>query len=76
MNINPINCQVNFGRAFTKQETIAYSNLLKDARDELNLQDTSAIIFDFNIPSEEGKNTAIGSTWSDKTLPFIRFIKK
>lgn len=75
MNINPITYKANFGRAFTTEESKSYLNLLKDSRDELNLQDTSAIIFDFNIPSAKGENTAIGTTWSQAAKPFIKFIK-
>ena len=65
----------NFGRAFTTNESIAYSKLLNDSRKALNLEDTTAIVFDFNIPSAKGQNTAIGTTWSQSMSPFIKFIK-
>lgn len=75
MNINPnINVQ-SFGRAFTTQEKKSYTRLLKDSKSELGIQDTSAIIFDFNVPSPIGKNTAIGSSWSDNMHFFIQFLK-
>ena len=75
MNINKVMYKPNFGRAFTSKEKRAYSDLLKDTRTALNLEDTSAIVFDFNVPSEKGKNTAIGTTWSYAMEPFIKFIK-
>lgn len=65
----------NFGRAFTTQEKKAYASLLKDARDVLDIKDTSAIVFDFNVPSEKEKNPAIGTTWSDSMNGFISFVK-
>ena len=75
MNINSVMYRPNFGRAFTTKESIAYSNLLEDSRNALGLEDTSAIIFDFNIPSTKGENTSIGTTWSYSMKPFINFIK-
>lgn len=65
----------NFGRAFTTQEKKAYSALLFDARKELEIKDTSAIVFDFNVPSKVGEDTAIGTTWSDAMKDFISFVK-
>ena len=65
----------NFGRAFTTQEKKAYSTLLADARKELEIKDTSAIVFDFNVPSKVGEDTAIGTTWSDSMKNFISFVK-
>ena len=65
----------NFGRAFTTQEKKAYSALLRDTRKTLDIQDTTAIIFDFNVPSKKGENTAIGSTWSESMNSFITFVK-
>ena len=65
----------NFGRAFTTQEKKAYSTLLADARKELEIKDTSAIVFDFNVPSKVGEDTAIGTTWSDAMKGFISFVK-
>ena len=65
----------NFGRAFTTQEKKAYSALLADARKELEIKDTSAIVFDFNVPSKVGEDTAIGTTWSDAMKDFISFVK-
>ena len=74
MRINPAN-QINFGRAFTTKEKTAYKKLISDCRKELGLKDTTVITFDFNIPSEDGKNTGIGSTWSNSMNTFIPFLK-
>lgn len=66
---------LNFGRAFTTQERKEYAALVRDVEDVLEIKDTSAIIFDFNVPSEKGKNTAIGTTFSETMKPFIGFIQ-
>ncbi len=76
MKISQSAYNYNFGRAFTTSEKKAYSALLKDARKELDIKDTSAIIFDFNVPSKVGEDTAIGTTWSDSMKGFISFIKE
>ena len=65
----------NFGRAFTTQEKKAYASLLKDSRKALDIKDTTAIVFDFNVPSKKGENTAIGTTWSESMDSFISFVK-
>ncbi|MBQ8887600.1 MAG: 4-alpha-glucanotransferase [Candidatus Gastranaerophilales bacterium] len=75
MRINPNVCHPNFGRAFTTEEKKAYSSLISDAKKELNIQDTSAIVFDFNVPSEKGYNTGIGTTFSDSMQKFISFVQ-
>ncbi len=75
MNINPVNYKLNFGRAFTTEEKKNYASLLNDAKDVLDIKDTSAIVFDFNVPSEKGKNTAIGTTFSQSMQNFIAFVK-
>lgn len=66
----------NFGRAFTTQEKKAYNALLNDVRDVLDIKDTNAIVFDFNVPSSNGENTAIGTTWSEAMKKFITFVKE
>lgn len=75
MRINNNFTYTNFGRAFTTQEKKAYVELLKDSKRELNIQDTSAIIFDFNVPSEQGYNTGIGTTFSESMNNFVSFLK-
>ena len=75
MRINPIIPKQNFGRAFTTEEKKAYVELINDAKDALQIQDTTAIVFDFNTPSEDGYNTGIGTTFSDSLKKFISFLK-
>ena len=75
MQINPILKAHNFGRAFSTKEKIQYKNLINDAKKQLGIKDTTAIIFDFNVPSKKGYNTAIGTTFSDSAKPFTRFLK-
>lgn len=75
MHINNNFTYTNFGRAFTTQEKEAYSKLLKDSKKELSLEDTSAIVFDFNVPSEKGYNTGIGTTFSDSMYKLVPFLK-
>ena len=74
MRINSIN-HINFGRAFTTKEKAEYKKLIADCQKELGIKDTTAIVFDFNVPSTEGKNTGIGSTWSESMKSFIPFVK-
>ena len=64
MRINPIIPKQNFGRAFTTEEKKAYVELINDAKDALQIQDTTAIVFDFNT----GMN--------DCQVFFLRFLVK
>lgn len=76
MNISQLtNVNYNFGRALTTNEKKAYADLVKDAKEELGIKDTTAIVFDFNVPSEKGYNTGIGTTFSDSMAQFIPFLK-
>jgi 4-alpha-glucanotransferase len=75
MKINPIISANNFGRAFTTTEKASYKKLVNDVKNELNINDTTAIVFDFNVPSEKGKNTGIGTTFSNEMLNFTSFLK-
>ncbi len=75
MKISPSAYNHNFGRAFTTSEKKAYSALLRDTRKELDIKDTCAIVFDFNVPSKVGEDTAIGTTFSDSMKDFVSFIK-
>ena len=75
MRINPIIPNQNFGRAFTTEEKKAYVELINEAKDALQIQDTTAIVFDFNTPSEKGYNTGIGTTFSDSLKNFMSFLK-
>ena len=53
MNIKTISVYPNFGRAFTTNEKQSYKKLINDTKKELGIKDTSAIVFDFNVPSEQ-----------------------
>lgn len=75
MRINNNINYTNFGRAFTTEEKKAYSKLLNDSKKELNIKDTTAIVFDFNVPSETGYNTGIGTTFSKSMNKFTTFLK-
>ena len=72
--IQQSNKQLNFGRAFSSNEQKAYNSLIADAKKALDIRDTTAVIFDFNVPSQTGKNTAIGSTWSENMRNFSKFL--
>ena len=65
----------NFGRALTTEEKKSYSNLIKDSKSALGIEDTTAIIFDFNVPSEQGYNIGIGTTFSESMQKFTDFLK-
>lgn len=75
MQINPIINKQNFGRAFTTEEKKSYAALLQDAKDVLDIKDTTAIVFDFNVPSEQGYNTGIGTTFSNAMKKFTSFLQ-
>lgn len=75
MHINPISRIQNFGRAFSTKEKADYVRLIQDAKKELDIKDTTAIVFDFNVPSEKGKNIGIGTSFSENMKPFMSFVK-
>lgn len=76
MYITPNMANRSFGRALTTQESIAYNKLLDASKKQLGIQDTCAIVFDFNVPSDKNRNTAIGSSFSNSMGNFTRFLKK
>ena len=49
--------------------------MIKDSKSALGTEDTTAIIFDFNVPSEQGYNIGIGSTFSESMQKFTDFLK-
>lgn len=75
MHINPISRVQNFGRAFSTKEKADYKRLIQDTKKELDIKDTTAIIFDFNVPSERGKNIGIGTSFSENMNTFMSFVK-
>lgn len=75
INLNTYS-NTNFTRALTKKEEESYSKLLDDSFDTLDIKDSTAIVFDFNIPSKKGLNTGIGTSFSKNAQDFFNFIKK
>ena len=75
MNVKAKVFYPNFGRAFTTSEKMAYKKLIQNSKKALDIKDTTAVIFDFNMPSIEGENPAIGTTFSDCSKSFIPFLK-
>ena len=75
MKIN-FNNPVSFQRAFTTQEKAEYKKITDEARNELNIKETGAIAFDFNLPSKKGYNWGIGTLNSDEAQKFTAFLKE
>lgn len=74
MNIANINSSVTFGRALTTKEKESYKKLQDEARQQLNLDKTTATIFDFSVPS--GKNdTGIGTSFSPQAQDLAELLK-
>lgn len=76
MRINPVNHSLNFKRALSSKEQTKLQSLQNQARQELGIKETGAIIFDFNVPSIYGKNYAIGSMNSSSMPEFANFLKE
>jgi len=76
MKINSINHSFNFKRALSSKEQVKLQRLQNEARKELGVVETGAIIFDFNVPSIYGKNYAIGSMNSSSMPEFANFLKE
>lgn len=66
----------SFKRALTTRELESYTRLLSDSKRELDIKDTTVVVFDFNVPSPKGENTGIGTTWSQNGFAFIQFLKQ
>ena len=75
MEISRIGTTTSFGRAFTTKEKQEWKQLEQQSRQELGLGRTTAVVFDFNIPSEQGYNTAIGTTLSENSQGFMNFVQ-
>jgi len=75
MRINSAN-QFNFKRALSSKEQVKLQALQNQARSELGIKETGAIIFDFNVPSIYGKNYAIGTMNSLSMPKFVDFLKE
>ena len=75
MKINNIS-SLSFQRALSTKEKKEYSKLTADARKELGIEETGAIIFDFNAPSQKGRNIGIGTLNSASAEDFVDFLKE
>lgn len=75
MKINNIS-SLSFQRALSTKEKKEYSKLTADARKELGIEETGAIIFDFNAPSQKGRNIGIGTLNSASAEGFVDFLKE
>lgn len=76
MKINLVNQIPSFKRALSTNEQAKLQSLQKQARQELGVKETGAIIFDFNVPSTYGKNYAIGTMNSTSMPEFVDFLKE
>lgn len=76
MKLNPISSSLNFKRALSSKEQEKLQKLQTEARKELGVVETGAIIFDFNVPSIYGKNYAIGTMNSSNMPQFVDFLKE
>ena len=75
MRVTGVDYCTNFKRAFSTVERKTLDKFQQEARKELGLAETGAIIFDFNVPSQLGKNYAIGTLNSVSASNFIKFLK-
>ncbi len=77
MKINSQNYyNFSFKRAFTTKEKDKYSKVINKARQELGLVETSALVFDFNVPSNKSENYGLSSINSHSFMPFVNFLKE
>lgn len=75
MKTNNFTFSPSFTRALSTKESVEYKKLEKEARDELGLDETSAVVFDFNVPSKKGQNWGIGTLNSLYAGAFVDFLK-
>ena len=74
MHLNKIQHQ-NFQRALTSKELSNYKATIKKAKEELGIEDTTVIAFDFSYPTKKCRNTGIGTSFSDYASGFNVFLK-
>ena len=66
MKVSALGNTVLFGRALTTKEKREYKSVQEQARKLLDLDKTTATIFDFSIPAtDKKKDTGIGTTFSE-----------
>lgn len=74
MKISAMNTAVAFGRALSTREQKEFAQLQKEARKTLNLDKTTATIFDFSVPSSK-KDTGIGTSFSKDAQDIAGLLK-
>ena len=74
MKISAINTTASFGRALTTKEKKEFLKLQNEARKTLNLDKTTATIFDFSVPSSK-KDTGIGTSFSQDAQDLAGLLK-
>ncbi len=73
VKVSAINKQISFGRALTTKETAEYKKAKQEARKQLELDKTTAVVFDFSTPSGK-RDTGIGTSVSDKAHEMMGFL--
>ena len=66
---------ISFKRALSTEEKAQYKSCTNQAREKLGLKNTTAILFDYMVPSTQDKNIGIGSTFSENAQNFGQFLK-
>ena len=74
MIVNSLNSNLSFGRALTTKEKEEFVKVTSQARKDLNLGDTTAIIFDFSFPTLQ-YDTGIGTSFSDDAQKATSMLK-
>lgn len=69
------NTTPSFGRAFTTKEEVENKENCSDAMKKLGVKNTTLVAFDFGFPSDEGKNTGIGTSFSTAAQNVVNFAK-
>ncbi len=74
MQVNKINPLVSFGRALTTKEQAEFQKEVSKAKKELNIDKTTATIFDFSVPTSKN-DTGIGTSFSYDAQKLAGFLK-
>lgn len=76
MNISSLNGHISFGRAYTSAEYQKWQDIQKRSNELLDIKNTSAILFDFNVPSQKEFNTGVSTSLSSNAHKFVGFLHK
>ena len=74
MKIASIQSSASFGRALTTPEKKEYEKTLKEARKQLGIDQTTATVFDFSVPSTKN-DTGIGTSFSADAQQMAELLK-